>query len=95
MYEESTEILIFFQVSIQGSGKRIGNLPLFSGSSILSCEIQCFNYIFPRKNISAHLKYQNTIYICQDILISPVLPLFLSSFIEQVTGDSLKVVSVS
>lgn len=34
--------LHFVQVSIQESGKRTGNLPLFSGSSILTCEIQCF-----------------------------------------------------
>lgn len=68
--------LHFVQVNIQESGKRTGNLPLFSGSSILSCEIQCFNYIFPRKNIWARLKYQNTRYICQYTLVSPVLPLF-------------------
>lgn len=81
--------LHFVQVSIQESGKRTGNLPLFSDSSILNCEIQCFDYIFPRKNISAHSKYQNTRYICQCTLISPVLPLFLSSFVEQDTWDNL------
>lgn len=52
--------LHFVQVSVPESGKRTEKLPLFSGSSISSCEVQCFNYIFPRKNISAHFKYQNT-----------------------------------
>lgn len=81
--------LHFVQVSGQEHGKRTGILPLFSNSSILSCEIPCFHYIFPRKNISAHFKYQNPRYICQYTLISLVLPLFLSRFVQQDTWDNL------
>lgn len=61
--------LHFVQVSIQESGKRNGNLPLFSGSSILSCLI-----IFFQGKIFKISKYQIYLSVYSDTSCAAIVP---------------------